>query len=156
MTEALDIVRALLDAAIIDEDMQRAGPLISDTIWIHGTGPFSVQGKDNLLAMFELFASWVDPKARKQTVPVQSLIKVTHIFGSGDWAAVRIESSIGASAVRRRWPPDLPFPPTLPGFMMDESPQSELIALIHVSDQRIDQIWMLSNHPTGLDAPGRK
>jgi len=134
MTEALDIVRALLDAIIIDEDVQRLGLLTSDTIWIHGTGPFSVQGKENLLAIYELFVSWVPPEARKQTAPVRSAMKVTHLFGSGDWAAVRIETSIGASAVRRRWPPDLPFPPTLPGFTMDESPQSELIALMHVTD----------------------
>lgn len=104
--------------------------------------------------MYKLFASWVDAKAWKQTAPVQSAIKVTHIFGSGDWVAVRVESSLGASAVRRRWPPDLPFPATLPGFTMDVSPQSELIALIHVSDERIDQVRMLSNHPTRLDAPG--
>ncbi len=156
MSEALDIVQALLDGLIIEEDIERAGQLTSDNIWIHGTGPFSVQGKDNLLAIFELFSSWVDPKARKQTAPARSAIHVTHLFGTGDWAAFRIETSIGASAVRRRWPPDFPVPVTLPGFKVDESPQSELIGLMHVFDQRVDQVWVLSNHPIRLDAPGRE
>jgi hypothetical protein len=149
VSNALDVVSSAIDVIghTVPGEFPDMDRFIDPDVHVHGPWPISIRGKDNVAAGLRVILRLFAPKGPTPPTakPLAELLQVTHLFGDGEWVAVRIVSLIGRERMRQRWPPNAFLPSLIPGAKVDEDPLAEFMFLIHVHRELIDEVWVVSS-----------